>query len=97
MIERELTLGEVAERLRMKPITLRRFLRQIEFQAIQGGDTLLFTEADYLIIREARRKCRSRSSRIVDYSSASAAPSEPSLAVRAQKLRTKRKHLSVHH
>jgi len=60
--EPELTLDQVAERLRMKPVTLRKFLRRIRFAAIQAGDTLLFTESDYVTIREARRKCRSRSS-----------------------------------
>ena len=59
--EPELTLDQVAERLRMKPVTLRRFLLRIHFLAIQAGDTLLFTEADYTAIRDARRKVRSRS------------------------------------
>jgi hypothetical protein len=31
------------------------------FAAIQAGDTLLFTEQDYIAIREARRKSLSRS------------------------------------
>src|SRR5215471_6243774 len=62
MREPEITLAEVAARLRLSELTLRRFLRRIGFTAIQGGDTLLFTEADYVTIREARRKCRSRSS-----------------------------------
>src|SRR5215469_4564437 len=64
MIEPELTLDDVAQRLRMAPLTLRRFLRSINFVAIRGGDTLLFTEDDYLTIREARRQCRSNSSRL---------------------------------
>jgi hypothetical protein len=59
--EPELTLDQVAARLRMKAVTLRKFLRRIRFEAIQGGDTLLFTAEDYLTIRDARRKSLSRS------------------------------------
>src|SRR5260370_30513798 len=48
----------------MAELTLRRFFNRIGFRAIQLGDrSLIFTEADYLEIREARRQCRSRSSR----------------------------------
>jgi len=87
----ELTLDEVARRLRMKAVTLRRFLGRIRFAAIQGGDTLLFTEAGYIEIREARRKCRSRSSRRVradPSTGVSEAPSEGSISTRLQALRT---------
>src|SRR6266446_1892000 len=88
--EPEVTLEEVAKRLRMKPVTLRKFLRRIRFAAIQAGDTLLFTEADYVTIREARRKCRSRSSppgRAAPSSTESAAPSAASVSMSLQKLR----------
>jgi len=51
-----ITTAEVAQRLHLSELTLRRFLRKIDFQSIQGGDTLLFTAADYIAIREARRK-----------------------------------------
>src|SRR6516162_3902527 len=60
--EQELTLDDVCKRLQLRPLTLKRFLKSIGFRAIQGGKGPLFTEADYLEIREARRKCRSRSS-----------------------------------
>jgi hypothetical protein len=59
--ETELTLEDVAKRLRMQPVTLRKFLRRIRFFAIQAGDTLLFTESDYIAVRDARRKVRTRS------------------------------------
>ena len=62
MVEKEMTLAEVADRFNLSELTMRRFLRRIGFEAIQAQGTLLFTEDDYKAIREARRKCRSRSS-----------------------------------
>ena len=48
MPEPEMTLAEVAGRLKMAELTLRRFLNRIGFRAIQAGNrSLLFTEADY--------------------------------------------------
>jgi hypothetical protein len=44
MRDPEITLAEVASRLRLSELTLRHFLRRIGFTAIQGGDTLLFNE-----------------------------------------------------
>jgi hypothetical protein len=85
-------LPELCATLHLTEQTLRRFLRSIGFQAIQGGDTLLFTDEDITVIIEARRKCRLRSSRrdqettpLTGY----AAPSEASISTRLQALRTK--------
>ena len=83
MYDRELTLEEVAARLRMKASTLRRWLRRIHFAAIQGGDTLLFTEADYIAVREARRT-RPRSTRPAQ---ADPGPSDALISRRLQALR----------
>src|SRR5271166_6334726 len=91
-MEREMTLTEIAERLRLAPRTLRQFLSRIRFEAIQGGrGTLLFTEDDYVKIREARRKCRSRSSRLAKVSPPtieSGALSPDDISTRLQRLRT---------
>src|SRR5207248_9478020 len=57
MPDPEITLSEIAQRLRLTERTLRRFLKKINF-----GRFRAFTAGDYLDIREARRKCRSRSS-----------------------------------
>jgi hypothetical protein len=85
-------LPELCATLHLTEQTMRRFLRSIGFQAIQGGDTLLFTDEDITVIIEARRKCRLRSSRrdqettlLTGY----AAPSEASISTRLQALRTK--------
>ena len=85
-------LPELCATLRLTEQTLRRFLRSIGFQAIQGGDTLLFTDEDITVIIEARRKCRLRSSRHepeTTPTTGSAAPSEASISTRLQALRTK--------
>jgi len=50
-----LTVEQVAERLRLKPVTLMKFVRRIRFPAIRGGDGLLFTQDDFIILRDARR------------------------------------------
>jgi hypothetical protein len=102
MIELELTLDEVAERLRMAPLTLRRFLRSIDFLAIRGGDTLLFTADDYVTIREARRQYRSNSSRRVvvkprTTASAGSSPGaiDPATFTKLRELRTRNSPNSI--
>jgi hypothetical protein len=95
MVENEMTLAEVAGRFKIKERTMREFLNRIGFEAIRGRGTLLFTEADYLQIREARRQCRSRSSRRAQdipantgYAGTSPPASDRDLSMKLQALRT---------
>src|SRR6516164_1959961 len=62
MLEELFTLEFVSERLKIAPITLRRFSRKMGIYGIKSNGTLLFTEADVVNIQEARRTCRSNSS-----------------------------------
>jgi hypothetical protein len=93
MVEKEMTLEEVAERFNMTPKSMRAFLYRIGFAAIRGRGTLLFTEADYLAIREARRQCSRSSRRDKDIPpiTGSAGPSRPAsdrdISMRLQALR----------
>jgi hypothetical protein len=50
-----LTLEQVAAKLQLKRGTLLKFIRRVQFPAIRGGNGMLFTGSDFLILREARR------------------------------------------
>ena len=63
MLEELFTLEFVSERLKIAPITLRRFSKKMGIYGIKSNGTLLFTEDDVVNIQEARRTCRSNSSR----------------------------------
>ena len=62
MLEELFTLEFVSERLKIAPITLRRFSKKIGIYGIKSNGTLLFTEDDIVNIREACRTSRSNSS-----------------------------------
>jgi predicted site-specific integrase-resolvase len=63
MLEELFTLEFVSERLKIAPITLRRFSKKMGIYGIKSNGTLLFTEEDVVKIQEARRTCRLSSSR----------------------------------
>jgi hypothetical protein len=87
MLEELFTLEFVSERLRIAPITLRIFSKKMGIYGIKSNGTLLFTEEDIVKIQEARRTCRSNSSRpakaAVD-TGASAALSKANISTRVQ-------------
>jgi len=87
MLEELFTLEFVSERLKIAPITLRRFSRKMGIYGIKSNGTLLFTEADVVNIQEARRTCRSNSSRPAKagvLTCASVAPSKANKSTRVQ-------------
>ncbi len=87
MLEELFTLEFVSERLRIAPITLRRFSKKMGIYGIKSNGTLLFTEDDIGKIQEARRTCRSNSSRLVKAAveaGASVAPSKGNISTRVQ-------------
>ncbi len=93
-----MTLAEVAARLRMAERTLQRFLNRIGIRAIQAGDkSLLFTEADYLEIRETRRKRSARKPAMAESSAppmSDAAISARLAALRAESTRPRRRPMN---
>ena len=87
MLEELFTLEFVSERLKIAPITLRRFSKKMRIYGIKSNGTLLFTEADVVKIQEARRTCRSSSSRpakAVVNTGASVAPSKANISMRVR-------------
>lgn len=87
MLEELFTLEFVSERLRIAPITLRRFSKKMEIYGIKSNGTLLFTEHDIVKIQEARRACRSGSSRppkAAVETGASVAPSKTNISTRVR-------------